>query len=89
MMIIGFSDDWFMFGRTKPLFQKNIDRVKDKAIEKANVRRITNHNFKYPHTSNLIANGINIVAVSKRLGHSDINMTLKIYTHLIKKIQMN
>lgn len=30
-------------------------------------------------------NGVNIVAVSKRLGHSDINMTLRIYTHLLDK----
>lgn len=28
---------------------------------------------------------MNIVAVSKRLGHSDINMTLKVYAHLLKK----
>lgn len=28
---------------------------------------------------------MNIVAVSRRLGHSDVNMTLKVYTHLIEK----
>lgn len=28
---------------------------------------------------------MNIVAVSKRLGHSDFNMRLKVYAHLLKK----
>ena len=27
---------------------------------------------------------MNIVAVSRRLGHSDVEMTLKVYTHLFK-----
>lgn len=83
MIVIDFNDNWFMFERTKPLSQANIDRVRDKA----NIKRITNHVSKYSHTSNSIANGINIVIVSKRLGHSNINMTLKIYTHLIKKFR--
>ncbi len=43
------------------------------------------HDFRHSHASNLIANGMNIVAVSRRLGHSDVNMTLQVYTHLIKR----
>lgn len=85
MNIYGFTDDWFIFGRLSPLPQTSIDRVKDNAINKSNVRRIRVHDLRHSHASNLIANGINIVAVSKRLGHSDVNMTLKVYTHLIKK----
>ncbi len=81
----GFKEDWFIFGRTKPLPRTSIDRIKDTAITKANVKRIRIHDFRHSHASNLIANGINIVAVSKRLGHSDVNMTLSVYTHLIQK----
>ena len=32
----------------------------------------------------LINNGVNIVAVSKRLGHASVEQTLKTYTHLLK-----
>lgn len=28
---------------------------------------------------------MNIVAVSRRLGHHDVNMTLKLYTHMFMK----
>lgn len=81
----GFSDEWFIFGRLAPLPSTSIHRVKDRAIEKAGVRRIRIHDFRHSHASNLIGDGINIVAVSRRLGHSDINMTLKVYTHLLQK----
>lgn len=54
-------------------------------MQKSGVKKIKIHDFRHSHASYLIANGMNIVAVSKRLGHSDVNMTLKVYTHLFKK----
>lgn len=82
--IPGFNEDWFMFGNLKPLAKTTITREKDRAIKEAGVKRISIHDFRHSHASNLIANGINIVAVSKRLGHSNVEMTLRVYTHLIK-----
>lgn len=43
------------------------------------------HDFKHSHASNLISEGISIIAVSRRLGHSNIDMTLRVYTHLLEK----
>lgn len=83
--IKGFSEDWFIFGRKTPVAENTLTRIKDRAIKKAGVKRITIHDLRHSHASNLIANGINIVAVSKRLGHSSIEMTLKKYTHLVDK----
>lgn len=83
--IPGYKKSWFIFGRIKPFSQTNLDRVKDLAIKKANIKRIRIHDLRHSHASNLIAEGVNIVAVSKRLGHSDISMTLKVYTHLLQK----
>lgn len=82
--IPGFNEEWFMFGNLKPLSSTTITREKDRAIKKSGVKRISIHDFRHSHASNLIANGINIVAVSKRLGHSNVEMTLRVYTHLIK-----
>ena len=80
-----FNEDWFIFNREKPLPQTSIDRIKDKAIAEANVRRIRIHDLRHSHASNLISEGISIVAVSRRLGHSNIDMTLRVYTHLLEK----
>ncbi len=82
---IDFSEKDFIFGGKKPLSRTTIDRKKDEAVMKSGVKRIRIHDFRHSHASILITNGMNIVSVSKRLGHSDVNMTLKVYTHLINK----
>ena len=86
MLVPGFSEDWFVFGRLHPLPQTSIDHVKEKGVKDSGVIRITIHQMRHSHASYLINNGINIVAVSKRLGHTDVSMTLRVYTHLFKNI---
>lgn len=81
----GYSSSWFIFGGKRPLSRTRITNAKDVAIKHSGVKRITIHDFRHSHASNLINEGINIVAVSRRLGHSDVSMTLKVYTHLFKK----
>jgi integrase len=41
------------------------------------------HDLRHSHASNLIASGHSIKAVSRRLGHSDITITLKTYIHVM------
>jgi len=43
------------------------------------------HDLRHSHASILINKGANIIAVSKRLGHSSVEITLKVYTHLMKE----
>lgn len=40
--------------------------------------------FRHSHASILLNQGVDIVTVSKRLGHESIKMTLDTYSHLIK-----
>ena len=88
MLKVGFEESWFIFGETKPLSRTSITRRKDEAIEKSGVKRITIHQFRHSHATNLINDGVNVVAVSRRLGHADVSMTLRIYTHLFQKIDV-
>lgn len=80
-----FSEDWFICGETRPLPETTVQRRKNAAVKKSGVRNIKIHDFRHSHASILIANGMNIVSVSKRLGHSSVNMTLKVYAHLLEK----
>ncbi|MCE4992093.1 MULTISPECIES: tyrosine-type recombinase/integrase [Staphylococcus] len=48
-------------------------------------RNITSHAFRHTHASLLIHEGLNIYYISKRLGHSSIDITLKDYGHLLKE----
>lgn len=62
-----------------------IDQAFKKAIDISGVKRIRIHDLRHSHASWLINNGVNIVAVSKRLGHATTDQTLKTYTHLIQQ----
>ena len=80
-----YSDTWFIFGGEKPLSRTSIERVKNAAVKMSGVKKIRLHDFRHSHASILIGEGVDIVAVSKRLGHSNVSMTLKVYTHLLDK----
>lgn len=88
MKIAGFKETWYIFGRVRPLAPTSIDRYKDNACNRAGIKRIRVHDLRHSHASYLISKGVNVVLVSRRLGHSDINITLKVYTHLFKNDEM-
>ncbi len=51
-------------------------------IEKHNLHKITVHGLRHTHASLLFEAGASIKEVQERLGHSDIQMTMNIYTHV-------
>lgn len=87
MTFAGFTDQWFIFGGTRAISYKTMDNIKDKAIKDSGMMYIKIHDLRHSHVSYLINNGANIVAVSKRIGHSNISMTLDTYTHLMQDTQ--
>jgi integrase len=44
--------------------------------------KITFHSLRHTHASQLISEGVDVVTISKRLGHANAAITLKIYAHL-------
>ena len=46
---------------------------------------MTFHALRHSHASALIAEGVDLVSVSKRLGHASANFTLSVYAHLFRK----
>ena len=54
------------------------------AIKRAGVRNLPIHCLRHAHVSYLIANGVPVTAVSKRVGHSSPQITLSIYAHAEK-----
>jgi len=81
----GFEDGWFIFGGLNPLSPSTIGRKKDKYCVIAEVKKIRIHDFRHSHASLLLSMNVPITVISERLGHSDINMTLNTYSHMIPK----
>ncbi len=73
--------DYFIFGGLKPLAPTTINRYKEKACNKAKIKKIRLHDFRHSHATLLIDNNIPIIEISKRLGHSNLSTTMDIYIH--------
>lgn len=46
---------------------------------------LTFHALRHTHASQLIDAGVDIVTISRRLGHAKPDITLRIYAHLFRK----
>lgn len=75
----------FVFGGIEPIGMSTVQRAWEKAQAKSKSKKIKIHDLRHSHASYLINNDVNIVAVSRRLGHSDVETTLRTYTHLLEE----
>ncbi len=48
---------------------------------------LTIHGLRHTHASVLIYKGVNIMAVSKHLGHKNLAVTMETYSHSIKELE--
>ena len=53
--------------------------------KKAGLYQISTHGLRHTHATLLVASGMDIKQVQARLGHSKIDTTLNIYTHVLKE----
>jgi len=56
------------------------------AVERAGIqKKITPHSLRHTYASTLIMLGRDVAQVSKYVGHSDVYVTMAIYTHFIER----
>ena len=84
----------YMLGNETPLAESTVGRAFRHYIARIQKNHpdfptIRLHDLRHSHATILINNGANIVAVSKRLGHASVDITLKIYTHLLNESESN
>lgn len=78
------TEGTYLFGGITGLSPSMVRDYFRKGIKQSGVKPIRLHDLRHSHATWLINSGVNIVAVSKRLGHKDISTTLKVYTHLLE-----
>lgn len=64
-----------------------INRHLEKICTKLSISSISFHGLRHTHASVLLFKGVNILSVSKRLGHKDITTTQTVYLHIIKEME--
>ena len=78
------SHEKWLFGDYKPFTNSSIDVAFRNGIKKAGIKKIRIHDLRHSHCSYLIGNGIDVVSVANRLGHSSITTTLQTYSHALE-----
>ena len=71
----------------KHIYPKTIGYTINAIAKKAGIYPITSHGFRHTHATLLFASGMDIKQVQARLGHSNVQTTLNIYTHAIQDKQ--
>lgn len=67
---------------------RTMEKMLRVALKKAGIKQdLTFHSLRHTHASLLLYDRIAIPYISKRLGHQDVNTTIKIYLHIIQELQ--
>jgi integrase len=65
-----------------PINRHTLRRRIDNCSNIANLPKIRIHDLRHSHASLLIELGVNVIEISERLGHENIQTTLNTYSHL-------
>lgn len=77
------ESEWIFYGKFGGVLRdSNVRRVLKSAIKRSGIAPLTFHDLRHTHASWLIRDGVQPLAVSRRLGHKSIRTTMDIYGHL-------
>lgn len=81
----GFNNRFKVCGGVRPLRDTSVENHNKLFAAESGVKKIRIHDFRHSHASLLANNGINIQEIARRLGHSNVEITWRIYSHLYPK----
>ena len=73
--------------KLKSLTNENTSKVLRNLFKSLDIDSITIHGLRHTHASILLYRKVSIYYVSERLGHKDIDTTLKYYAHIVKELR--
>jgi len=88
-LLSGWQDQGLIFPSTSgtPADQRNLHRDFKRVLEKAGLPNIRFHDLRHTAATLMLINGIPLIVVSRRLGHSKPSVTLDIYGHYLPGMQ--
>ena len=70
----------------QPIAQDTLSKSFNRFLIKNNLEHIRFHDLRHSHVTLLISSNVPIRVISQRVGHSNINTTLNIYSHVLKEM---
>lgn len=83
------SPDTFIVTREdgQPMQPDSITQQWDRFITRSELPQIRFHDLRHAHATHLLASGVNPKIASERLGHSKVQITLDLYSHVMPGMQ--
>jgi len=76
----------FISSKKEPFYSHDVVGVNfQRILKQTSIKVRVLYNLRHTYASHMISNGVDIVYVSKQLGHDNPNITLTIYTHFIEE----
>ena len=81
------QDTGYVFTRDtgEPIHPQTISAWQTEFSKRHGLPHINPHAFRHTVASVLLANGTDVVTVSKQLGHASVNTTESFYSHIIEE----
>lgn len=80
--VYAFDNDWFISGGLEPLKDTSIEKIMNYYAKKLGLPKIRVHDLRHSFASLLINGNVNIKVISQLLGHTNVEMTWNVYSHL-------
>lgn len=69
------------------VYNSTVNDVLERHCKNVDIPVISIHGLRHTHASLLLYAGASLASVSRRLGHSDIVTTEKVYLHVIRELE--
>lgn len=80
-------EDQPVFATKEKIYNSTVNDILARHCVSAGVPVISVHSLRHTHASILLYDGVSIASVAKRLGHSSMNTTQKVYLHVIQELE--
>lgn len=74
-------------GKSGNIYNSTVNDTLRKHCKNTGITNISLHGLRHTHASILLYSGVSVLSVSKRLGHSNIATTQKVYLHIILELE--
>ena len=72
------------FGGDRPISEKSVDNHFGYACAKAGIPRLSVKALRHTCVTIISARGVPLIEISKRVGHSSVQVTAKVYAHVLR-----
>ena len=83
------NDQDFVFTQAdgKPLHPDKVSNEFHRIVKENKLPHLTLHGLRHAHATLMLSAGVHPKVVSERLGHSNVSITLDVYSHLLPGLQ--